>query len=533
LGKDKLGFPEVFAIGVGGMIGGGIFAVLGLSVSISKYGAPIAFLVAGLVAIITGYSYAKLSVRYSSRGGTIEFIVKAFGTGVFSGGLNLLLYISYTVMIALYSFAFGHYTAAAFDLGSPWPQVFSILIILAFTMVNALGAYTSGKVEDLLVYIKLAILLIVAGAGFLFVDFSRLSPGNWPSTINIIAGGMIIFLAYEGFELIANASQDVYDHRVIPKAVYASITVTTLVYIGVAVVSIGVLPLKTVIEAKDYALAIVAKPVLGDAGFWLVIIGALLSTASAINATLYGTAGITYLISKLGYIPSRLGKSIWSNASEGLFFIAVVSMVFAVYTPLETISVVGSLGFLTIFTSVNIAAYKLRREARVNPIIAGIAVCLTFTSLSILLYNQFTRNPESIELFISVLVGSLGYEYLYRRITGRKIHKYVDENLERRMELLREWKIWVPRFITELKNIMGEIKVYLIGGIARGEELTSQDVDILVVSDRKPEEEEKKAIVKNALEKAGLTDLHPVHVHFATKDEEEEQEVREANLTRI
>ncbi|MEB3757903.1 MAG: amino acid permease [Desulfurococcales archaeon] len=533
MSEGKIGFAEAFAIGVGGMIGGGIFAVLGLSVSISRYAAPIAFFVAGIVAIATGYSYAKLSVRYPSRGGTIEFIVKAFGTGVFSGGLNLLLYVSYTVMIALYSFAFGHYTAAAVGLGYPWPQIFAVLVILAFTIVNALGAYVSGKVEDLLVYIKLSILLIVAGAGFLLVDFSKLSPSNWPPPVNVIAGGMIIFLAYEGFELIANASQDVYDHRIIPKAVYTSITVTTLVYIGVAVVSVGVLPLKVVIEAKDYALAIVAKPVLGSAGFWLVVIGALLSTASAINATLYGTAGITYLISKLGYLPSRLGRSIWRNASEGLFFIAIVSMAFAVYAPLETISVVGSLGFLTIFTSVNMAAYKLRREAKVNPAIAGVATGLTLASLSILAYNQLVKNPKSVGLFLAVLAGSFVYEYLYRRATGRRIHEYVDENLERRIKLLEEWRAWVPRFIAELKNIMGEVRVYLIGGIARGEEKTSQDIDILVVSEEKPSEEEKRNIVKNALERAGLTSLHPVHVHFATREEEEEYKRRSRKYERL
>ncbi|MCE4614593.1 MAG: amino acid permease [Desulfurococcales archaeon] len=529
----KIGFPEAFAIGVGGMIGGGIFAVLGLSISISKYGAPIAFMVAGLVAIATGYSYAKLSVRYPSRGGTIEFVVKGFGSGVFSGGLNILLYLSYTVMIALYSFAFGHYAAAAFNAGYPWPQIFSVIVILAFTSVNALGAYVSGKVEDLLVYIKLSILLIVAGVGFLYVNYSKLSPGNWPSNINIIAGGMLIFVAYEGFELIANASQDVYDHRIIPKALYSSIIVTTLIYIGIAIVSVGVLPLSEVIKAKDYALAIVAKPVLGSAGFWLVIIGALLSTASAINATLYGTAGITYLISKIGYLPSELEKTLWKNASEGLFFIAIMSIILAVYAPLQTISVIGSLGFLTVFTSVNITAYRLRKEAKANPYIGLVAILLSSFSLGVLIYNQARSSLGSLLLFLGVLSGGFLYEYLYRNVTGRRIHEYVDENLEKRIKLIDEWRIWVPPFISELKKLTGEAKFYLIGSIARGEKAISHDIDILVVMEKKPSEKKQRILVNNAINNAGLTSLHPIHIHFASKEEEEEYKSRSKKYRKL
>ncbi|MCE4606220.1 MAG: amino acid permease [Desulfurococcales archaeon] len=531
--KRKIGFPEAFAIGVGGMIGGGIFAVLGLSVSISKYGAPIAFLVAGIVAIATGYSYAKLSVRYPSRGGTIEFIVKGFGPGVVSGGLNILLYLSYTVMIALYSFAFGHYAAAAFNAEYPWPQIIGATVILGFTLVNSLGAYVSGKVEDILVYIKLSILLIVAGAGFLYVNYSRLSPSNWPSTISIIAGGMIIFLAYEGFELIANASQDVYDHRIIPRALYSSIIATTIVYIGIAVVSIGVLPLSEVIKAKDYALAIVAKPALGSIGFWLVIIGALLSTASAINATLYGTAGITYLISKIGYIPSKLGKAIWKNATEGLFFIALVSMVFVIYAPLQTISVIGSLGFLTIFASVNIAAYFRRTEIKANAYIVLTAILLSLFSLGVLLYDQAHSSPSSVVLFLGVLCGSFIYEYVYRNITGREIREYIDEKLEERMKLVDEWRNWLPSFVVELKKIVGEARVYLIGSVARGEKAVSHDVDILVVVRSKPSVKEQRSIVDKAVKNAGLSSSHPVHVHFVTREEEEEYKSRSRKYHRL
>lgn len=89
------------------MVGGGIFAVLGLSVELAKGGAPVAFLIAGIVALVTSYSYARLSVTYPSQGGTVAFLDRAFGPGLLTGSANILLWISYIVMLSLYSYAFG------------------------------------------------------------------------------------------------------------------------------------------------------------------------------------------------------------------------------------------------------------------------------------------------------------------------------------------------------------------------------------------------------------------------------------------
>ena len=110
-GDGKIGFWEVVAIGVGGMVGGGIFAVLGLAVQLAHGGTPVAFAVAGAVALLTAYSYAKLSVAYPSRGGTVIFLDRAFGAGMITGSLNVLLWLSYVVMLSLYALAFGGYGA--------------------------------------------------------------------------------------------------------------------------------------------------------------------------------------------------------------------------------------------------------------------------------------------------------------------------------------------------------------------------------------------------------------------------------------
>jgi amino acid transporter len=109
-GKNgKINLREAVSIGIGGMVGGGIFAVLGLAATLAKGGTPVSFLFAGLIALVTSYSYVQLSLTYPDRGGTVRFINEGLGRHIFSGGINNLLWVSYIIMLALYASAFGSY----------------------------------------------------------------------------------------------------------------------------------------------------------------------------------------------------------------------------------------------------------------------------------------------------------------------------------------------------------------------------------------------------------------------------------------
>jgi len=238
--KRKIGFLEAFSIGVGGMVGGGIFAVLGLTIDLAKGAAPIAFLIAGLIALITSYSYVKLSIKFPSEGGSIEYIVQAFGNNLFSATINNLLLFSYVIMLALYASAFGSYASALFT-GKDilWlHKLFSTFVIIIFILVNLMGAFLTGKAEDLLVFSKVAILLFFIVIGVYSANhWDRLSPQYWESFIKIVTGGLIIFLAYEGFELIANSAKDVTNpEKTLPKAFYASVIFVIFLYVSIAAV---------------------------------------------------------------------------------------------------------------------------------------------------------------------------------------------------------------------------------------------------------------------------------------------------------
>ncbi len=419
---DQVGLWGAVAIGVGGMVGGGIFAVLGLSVQITKGAAPLAFLLAGLVALLTARSYALLSKVYPSRGGTVTFLNRTFGAGLFSGGINVLLWLSYIVMLALYSQAFGSYAASflpqsAHTLGK---HVLLTAAIVVITAVNIAGASTVARAERVIVAIKIAILLLFVAVGVAGVSSERLAPAQWSSPVSVVAGGMIIFLAYEGFELIANAAEDVADPaRVLTRAYYITVLFVIALYVAVAIVSVGSLPLSQLVNARDYALAEAARPALGATGFAMIGVAAMLSTASAINATLYGSARMTYTIAKSRELPAQLDRPVWNQPLEGLLITAAATVVLANVLELASISTMGSAGFLIIFAAVNLAEAHTARRRGSTPWISVVAAMACVAALAALIAKS---SLASVSVLVAMVALSFGIEATFRKISGRPIH---------------------------------------------------------------------------------------------------------------
>lgn len=420
-GGRQVGLWGVVAIGVGGMVGGGIFAVLGLSVQLTAGAAPLAFLLAGLVALLTARSYALLSKSFPSRGGTVTFVNRAFGSGLFSGGINILLWLSYIVMLSLYAQAFGSYAASFLpaDLRGVGKHVFLTLAIVLITVLNLAGAATVARAERYIVAIKIAILAFFVAVGMAGVSADRLAPDQWRSPLAVVAGGMIIFLAYEGFELIANAAEDVADPgRTLTRAYYISVLFVIVLYVLVAIVAVGSLPVSTLVDARDYALAEAARPALGAAGFTLIAIAALLSTASAINATLYGTGRLTYSIAKSRELPAQLERPIWNQPLEGLLITAGATVLLANVLDLDSISTMGSAGFLIIFAVVNLAEAKTARSRGSAPWVSVLAAAVCLAALTALVVIS---TAGSVAVLVGMVALAFAVEAIFRRVSGRPI----------------------------------------------------------------------------------------------------------------
>jgi hypothetical protein len=423
--KKSLGFWPVVAIGVGGMVGGGIFAVLGLAVQMADGGTPVAFALAGVIALITSYSYARLAVAYPHDAGTVAYLNQAFGPGYLTGSLNILLWLGYIVTLSLYAYAFGSYGAGFFP-PAYHPLAKHLLVtgvVALMTTLNVLGTDVMGKAEVWIVGLKTAILLLFIGAGIWGIDAARLAPSTWAGTRQLVAGGMVIFIAYEGFQLIANAANDVRDpRRTLPRALYVAVGFVICLYVAIALVAVGNLPLPKIIAAQDYALAAAAEPFLGQPGYFLITIAALASTSSALNATLYGVTRLSYVIIKSGELPAVLDKKVWKKPLGGLLLSAAITLVLANVLNLERIATMGSAGFLIIFGAVNVANLRLRRHTHAVAWLPALGAILCLFALTALIWETARLDPHMLLVLAGLLGGALAIEAVYRWGKGRKIN---------------------------------------------------------------------------------------------------------------
>jgi len=327
-------------------------------------------------------------------------------------------------MLSLYAFAFGSYGAEFFS-SSSHDLIKHLLIsgiIVIITILNIFSAKLIGEAEDFIVAVKLLILLFFCAVGFWGIQPENLSIQNWNSATSLIAGGFIIFLAYEGFELIANTSDDVSNPgKTLPLAFFASVSFVIILYILVAIVTVGNLPVIKIVEAKDYALAIAAKPFLGEFGFILISIAALLSTTSAINATLYGSARLSYIIAKDGELPQFLENNVWNKPLEGLLITSAVTLLVANIFDLSSLSTMGSAGFLLIFAGVNLANAKLSEQTKSIKTISYIGAGLCIGALISLLWQTITTEINHLWIFIGMIFLSVSIEASFRLFTKREM----------------------------------------------------------------------------------------------------------------
>ncbi len=416
----QIGLVAALSIGVGGMIGAGIFAILGVVAGITGTALPLAFIIGGVVAGFAAYSYVALGRTFPSVGGAVTFLVHGYGDGVAAGSLNSFQYLSYIIAIALYATGFAAYAVTFVHIPKTY---FAVGVVLVFTAVNFLGSRVMGRAESVIVIVKVTILVIFIAAAFLAVSnagMSRLSPSHWPGPLAIFTGAGVLFVGYEGFGLITNAAANMARPRTeLPRAIYGSVAIVILIYVLVAGGVVTAVPLHTLKGLGDSALAVAARPSLGAFGFRLVAVAALLSTASAVNATLFGSANVAYQIAKNGGLPPAFDRRLWGRDVEGLFITSALVLVFVLAFPLSSVAAMGSAGFLLVYAAVNVGHLRLRSQtgARAWPIVVSVLTCLGL--FGVLLRYMIETAPSSAVALAVTLTASLAFEVVYRRATGR------------------------------------------------------------------------------------------------------------------
>lgn len=401
--KKSLGLLELVAIALGGMVGGGIFTILGISVSMIGVFTPIAIIIGGIIATFAAYSYIKLGVYYKDEGATYSFYKKTFPNSPFAASLiGWWVIFGYISTLALYAYTFSAYAISSFSFGDNdlIRKLVAGLIILVFTLVNIWSVKGMGKIEDIMVYTKLVILLIIS---FTLINHSNttlpiLIEENTNTTIlSILIVSSLTFVAYEGFQLVINAVNEMEKPEInIPKAIYTALFLAICIYVIISLGAVLAIPFSDIIENKEYALAAGANKILGHWGTDLVILGAVLATSSAISGTLFGASRQMSTISKDGYFPSFLQKRTNNIPVFSIITMSSLAFIMILLGNLQVILEFGSVTFLLLSFLMSYANFKIYKKTNSSLTITILSLIVLAFGTILILYYEFTTQIEQI-----------------------------------------------------------------------------------------------------------------------------------------
>jgi len=420
----KLGLAEVIAMGVGGMVSGGIYAVLGVAMQQAGNAVPLSYLVAGIITLLTAYSYLELTLHFGEHGGVFSFVEHIVASPTVAAYVGWVLVVGYVGVMAMYAFAFGAYTltAARAIAGIALPQLLrpliSTVVVAAFVGLNLRGVHETGLFEDIAVYIKIVVLLSLATLGVVFYDGSVTALDFFSKgVVSPIAGFAIIFVSYEGFQLLVYDYEDIENvERVLPIGMYVAIAIAILIYVSVSFMATLHLTPEQLLAHQEVALAEAVSniPALGGAGFVLVILSAMKSTSSGINATLFGTSRLVHKIATEGALPrvfsfrNRDGIPVYS-----LLIIGSLTAAFAALGTLKQITEFGSVAFLVSFAVTNYTNIVLADETGSNRFIPLLGLVGTGVALPVVLYHLYRTDVEILLWIVGIFAVVFLIEYLY------------------------------------------------------------------------------------------------------------------------
>ncbi len=419
----KLSVWEATSIAVGIIIGASIFSILGVGAEIAGKNLPLAFILSSLAAYLVAYNYAKLGSKFISNAGPIEFILRGMGDNEITGTLAFLMWMSYVVSLSLFANAFAGYFLALIKVQHQFLfGLVEVVVISVFMVLNFFGSKAVGRAESLIVLGKLIVLGVFVLGGLWTINPDYVAPQLDPEHVmGAVYAATIFFLSYTGFGLITNASEDIEDpEKNVSRAIYLSLLIVTLVYVSIAVVAVGNLPVEELVKAKEYALAEAARPFLGNLGFTFISVGALFSTSSAINATLYGGANIAYALAVKGELPPVFERKSWFSAPEGLYITAGLGIIFALLFNIEGIAAICSATFLLVYVFAILSHLRLIDETKASRSLVAFSLVVVLAIFSLLMYYQWQTDQR---VFYTIWINVLAFasiELAYRRLTKRR-----------------------------------------------------------------------------------------------------------------
>ena len=396
-------------IGVGAMVGAGIFSLLGAAGEVAGAAVWLSFLVAGAVAILQGYSFAKFGARFPSAGGLLEYVARGYGDGHVTGITAWLLLAANAIVTGMVAVSFGSYASEALGRSTDTSvAVLAVVVVLAMTLVNIVGSKAVARLQTVIVFVVLGILTLFAVSTIANLDPDLLAPSGYPPFQDIVASVALTFFAFLGFGVVTFTAKDLADPaRELPRAIYLALGV------------FGTLTVGEVIESGGTALAVAAEPTLGRAGYWLMTVTALFATAGATNSGLYPASGLCSEMASSGQFPPVLGRDVGGRAPAGLLVTAAIAIVLAAGFDLTAIASLGSAIALLVFTMVSIGHLRVRDETGASGVVLVVAIASTSIVLVTFALTTLVDEPGTLVALVVILVLSVVIDLLWKRARAR------------------------------------------------------------------------------------------------------------------
>ena len=453
--EAELGLLDATMIGMGAMIGAGIFVLTGLAAEIAGPAAIFVFALNGVVTAFTGLSYAELAAAIPKSGGGYAFVREVF-EDLSSFLMGWMLWFAYMIAGGLYALGFapnflellhvyhlvpppgeiGAFALPVIELGIPASVVLAFAAVLLLVTLNAISTAASGSVETVFTITKVSILVIFVGFGafspmFTTAEFHPLFTGQ-RTAFSILPAMGLTFIAFEGYDLITTVTEEVKNPREnIPKAIFVSLAATVVVYLAVVAVAIGTLGADGLAAAGEAGIARAATefmptglPIVQNGGA-IIVFGAVFSTLTALNAVVIASSRVAFSMGREGQLLPSFGNIHYRFGTPFVAILAsAVVMLGSVVLPTKSAGNMSSLFFLLSFVVVNASVIKLRRE-RPNlarpytlpyypaPPILGIVLNLVLTG--ILVHYLVRTDPLALGLSAGwILLGIVAYYGLKR-----------------------------------------------------------------------------------------------------------------------
>lgn len=438
--NKAFGLLSAIFLGIGSMVGAGIFIVIGEAGAIAGNMVTVSFLIGGAIALLCGYSLSKLAVRYPSRGGIIEYLVQGYGVGFFSGSMGILFYLAQLVALAAVAKSFGTYAATYLAGGGSALSInlFAVGVVAFFVIVNLTGATLIARSENIIVAVKLSALVLFTIAALFFIHPENLSVSRMPGGMNILYALGLTFFAFQGFSVITNSVEDMDNPaRTMIRSMFWAIILVAILYVSVSIAVFGNLSLETIIKDKDFALAEAAKPAFGAWGFKIMSATALLATASAINATLYAVTQISYTLAKEGDLPKAYEFNVFHN-TEGLIISAILIVPMIVFFNLGQIATIAAIAVLLIQGFTHTGHLLKRNETGASLWIILLAIIGSFgAAWFAVVYTS--RSMPNIVYYIGIgFFTAFIFEVALRLVNERKVRKQIISEIEHPREIIEE-----------------------------------------------------------------------------------------------